>query len=87
MKKTVLTGDLKIRRFFDNLKSSAFIVEVKYTKDGKSIVPGLILLWGAGFGHGEGMCQQGAAAMAKDGYNYKEILKHYYNNIGIEKLY
>ena len=87
LKKTVLTGDLKIRRFFDNLKSSAFIVEVKYTKDGKSIVPGLILLWGAGFGHGEGMCQQGAAAMAKDGYNYKEILKHYYNNIGIEKLY
>jgi len=86
-RKIVLDRDLEIRRFFDNLKSSAFIVEVKYVRKKNNIVPGIILLWGAGFGHGEGMCQQGASGMAKDGYNYKDILKHYYKNVNIEKLY
>ena len=87
LKKTMLTGDLEIRRFFDNLKSSAFIAEIKYTRNERGTVPGLILLWGAGFGHGEGMCQQGAAEMAEEGFNYREILKHYYKGIEIKKAY
>lgn len=39
-----------------------------------------------GFGHGVGMSQYGANGMAKEGYNYKKILKHYYSNTKIEKI-
>jgi len=39
-----------------------------------------------GFGHGVGMSQYGANGMAKDGYNYEEILKHYYQNTQIQKI-
>lgn len=39
-----------------------------------------------GYGHGVGMSQYGANGMAKEGYNYKEILNHYYNNITINKM-
>lgn len=39
-----------------------------------------------GYGHGVGMSQYGALAMAKRGYNYKEILKHYYTNVEISNL-
>ena len=39
-----------------------------------------------GYGHGVGMSQYGALGMAKDGYNYEEILKHYYKNTKIQKL-
>ena len=39
-----------------------------------------------GQGHGYGMSQYGANGMAKEGYNYKEILSHYYNNITINKM-
>lgn len=39
-----------------------------------------------GYGHGVGMSQYGANGMAKEGYNYKEILKHYYNDITINKM-
>ena len=40
---------------------------------------------GKGWGHGVGMCQWGARGMAEKGYNYKEILKHYYPNAKIKK--
>ena len=39
-----------------------------------------------GYGHGVGMSQYGANTMAKDGYNYKEILLHYYNGVSLEKM-
>ena len=39
-----------------------------------------------GYGHGVGMSQYGANAMAKDGYNYKEILSHYYTGIKINAV-
>ncbi len=42
---------------------------------------------GKGFGHGAGMCQYGAMGMAKSGYNYKDILKHYYRGVHLEKVY
>jgi len=41
---------------------------------------------GKGWGHGVGMCQWGAKGMAEKGYNYKEILKHYYPNVKIKKI-
>jgi len=39
-----------------------------------------------GYGHGVGMSQYGANEYAKSGKNYEEILKHYYQNINIEKI-
>ena len=39
-----------------------------------------------GYGHGVGMSQYGALGMAKEGYNYKEILKHYYIGAEIKKI-
>jgi stage II sporulation protein D len=42
---------------------------------------------GAGWGHGVGMCQVGAAAMALSGYKYQDILKHYYSGIEIRTVY
>ncbi len=39
-----------------------------------------------GYGHGVGMSQYGALGMAKKGYTYEEILKHYYQNVSITKL-
>ena len=42
---------------------------------------------GRGWGHGVGMCQWGAKGMAEKGKDYKEILKHYYTGVEIEKVY
>lgn len=63
--------ELEIRKFLSksHLYSSAFVVR----QDEKEIV-----LHGAGWGHGVGMCQTGAAAMAAQGCSYIDILKHYY---------
>lgn len=46
-----------------------------------------IVLEGAGFGHGVGLCQYGALEMAKRGYNYREILAHYFPAFQLEKIY
>ncbi len=61
----------EIRSFF-RLKSTFFSV----TDIGDKVV-----LTGKGFGHGVGLCQEGAIAMSKTGYSYKDILKFYYSNI------
>ena len=45
-----------------------------------------IIIKNKGYGHGVGMSQYGAQGMAKEGYSYKEILKHYYTNIEIKKI-
>ena len=73
-KKTLIVGkELEIRKWLSNshLYSSAFVVE----KEGETFT-----LYGAGWGHGVGLCQIGAAVMAEKGYTYKEILVHYYPN-------
>ena len=49
--------------------------------------PKEFILHGAGWGHGVGMCQIGAAVMGKKGYDYRQILKHYYPHTQIKKLY
>jgi SpoIID/LytB domain protein len=86
-KSKLIEGDLGIRDYFDNLKSSAFKIEVKYNLKNKIPKPQMLFIWGAGFGHGVGLCQQGAINMAKEGYDYKEILKHYYKDVEIKKVY
>ncbi len=86
-KKTLTIGkELEIRRTLSpsHLYSSAFIVERHDVTDG---VPGKFVLRGAGWGHGVGLCQIGAAVMGEKGYNYKEILLHYFINANITTLY
>ena len=69
----IIGKELEIRKWLSNshLYSSAFVVG----KDGHTFT-----LHGAGWGHGVGLCQIGAAVMAENGYTYKEILQHYYPN-------
>lgn len=83
----VIGKELEIRRTLSesHLYSSAFTVEKG--KDNKEGVPTDFTLYGAGWGHGVGLCQIGAAVMADSGYDYKSILKHYYPGAEIEKRY
>ncbi|NQT28326.1 MAG: SpoIID/LytB domain-containing protein, partial [Candidatus Omnitrophica bacterium] len=79
-----LKGDLTIRNYFDHLRSSAFKIEKKISIQGQ---PSMLFFWGAGFGHGAGMCQDGAVGMAEDGYSWHQIINHYFPNTKIKKLY
>ncbi|MDD5585170.1 MAG: SpoIID/LytB domain-containing protein, partial [Candidatus Omnitrophica bacterium] len=79
-----LSGDLRIRDYFDKLRSSAFRVEVKFSANKEAQ---MLLFWGAGFGHAAGVCQEGAMGMASQGYTYDEILRHYYPNTKIKTAY
>jgi SpoIID/LytB domain protein len=84
-KKNLTVGkELEIRRIFSktHLYSSAFIVK----KIGKNI-PEKFIFYGAGWGHGVGLCQIGAAVMAEKGYNFDEILLHYFKNSELKKIY
>jgi SpoIID/LytB domain protein len=84
-KKTLTVGkELEIRRLLSktHLYSSAFIIK----KIGKNI-PEKFIIYGAGWGHGVGLCQIGAAVMAEKGYNFDEILLHYFKNSELKKIY
>ena len=59
------------------LRSTSFNIEIKEDKVNFIV---------NGFGHGVGMSQYGANGMAKEGYSYKDILKHYYKNCEIKKI-
>ena len=86
-KKTLTIGkELEIRRTFSetHLYSSAFFVEKFGNLDG---VPEKFLLRGAGWGHGVGLCQIGAAVMAEQGYQFDEIATHYFKNAKLKKIY
>lgn len=76
--------ELSIRQVFDPpLKSAAFVVDTV----GSAEKPEKFVIRGAGWGHGVGMCQTGAVAMANAGKAFAEILAHYYPNAKVEKLY
>ncbi|HDM90074.1 MAG TPA: stage II sporulation protein SpoIID, partial [candidate division WOR-3 bacterium] len=47
----------------------------------------VFVLRGGGFGHGVGMCQMGAGMMAYRGKDYREILRHYFTDVDIAKIY
>ena len=86
--KTFTIGkELEIRRTLSDshLLSSAFVVD-KYDMDEQG-VPQRFELIGAGWGHGVGLCQIGAAVMGEQGYHYDAILLHYYQGAEIKKLY
>lgn len=78
--------ELEIRRVLSttHLYSSAFVVDKSDIQDG---VPQHFKLTGAGWGHGVGLCQIGAAVMGEKGYKYDQILLHYYQGAEIKKIY
>ncbi|MFN3694909.1 MAG: SpoIID/LytB domain-containing protein [Ignavibacterium sp.] len=86
-KKSLVIGkELEIRRVLSpsHLYSSAFYVEKGNIENG---VPQKFVLHGAGWGHGVGLCQIGAAVMAEQGYQFDEILVHYFQNAQIKRIY
>ena len=82
----IIGKELEIRKILSpsHLYSSAFIVEKENIRNG---IPGRFKLIGAGWGHGVGLCQIGAAIMSEQGFDYKAILAHYYRNSSLEKIY
>jgi SpoIID/LytB domain protein len=87
--RTITIGkELEIRKAFSesHLYSSAFVVEKRYASDADSL-PSQFVLKGAGWGHGVGLCQIGAAIMGAQGYSYRAILAHYFPPAGIKKIY
>ena len=86
--KTFVIGkELEIRRALSDthLYSSAFVVD-RCDIDEKG-VPQRFDIIGAGWGHGVGLCQIGAAVMGEDGFDYDAILLHYYQGAEIKKVY
>jgi SpoIID/LytB domain protein len=78
--------ELEIRKTLSesHLYSSAFVVDKLNITNG---IPGEFVLTGAGWGHGVGLCQIGAAMMGDKGYKYDEILLHYFRGANISKEY
>jgi SpoIID/LytB domain protein len=92
--RTVIVGkELEIRRTLSrsHLYSSAFVVESEGRSDSErssdSEPPEHFVLIGAGWGHGVGLCQIGAAVMAEGGYEHREILNHYFRGTTITQAY
>ena len=86
-KRTVTVGkELEIRKWLSNshLYSSAFVVDKPEIVDG---IPQRFTLTGAGWGHGVGLCQIGAAVMGEKGYTYDTILLHYFKGAELKIIY
>ncbi len=85
-KELIIGKELLIRKWLSesHLYSSAFIIEAGELSNG---IPGSFTIKGAGWGHGVGLCQIGAAVMGEKNYDFKEILKHYYRGAEIEIHY
>ena len=84
---TTIGKELEIRRTLSltHLYSSAFVVDAG--EENEEGIPQQFTLTGAGWGHGVGLCQIGAAMMAEKGYSYEEILQHYFPETQIDKKY
>ncbi len=83
----IIGKELEIRRVLSrtHLYSSAFVAEPQdFDQNG---IPGKWILTGAGWGHGVGLCQIGAAVMATEGIRHPEILQHYFPLTKLKKLY
>ncbi len=82
----VIGKELEIRRALSrsHLYSSAFVID---TEAGDAPYPQAFTLIGAGWGHGVGLCQIGAAVMADRGYAHGEILSHYFPGAQLQSLY
>jgi SpoIID/LytB domain protein len=82
----IISKELAIRRALSHahLYSSAFIVEPSGHRNG---IPEAFTLRGAGWGHGVGLCQIGAAAMSAQGYTSSAILAHYFRGAALKTIY
>jgi SpoIID/LytB domain protein len=86
-KDTITVGkELEIRKWLSNshLYSSAFVVDALDIVDD---IPQRFTLTGAGWGHGVGLCQIGAAVMGEKGFLYDDILLHYFRGAELKKIY
>lgn len=85
-RKFTIGKELEIRRTLSDshLYSAAFVVEKSGVKNG---IPSRFNLRGAGWGHGVGLCQIGAAAMGEQGFPHEAILSHYFPLAGITQWY
>ena len=86
-KRTITIGkELEIRKTLStsHLYSSAFLIDKEMGTDG---IPHSFTLIGAGWGHGVGLCQIGAAVMSAEGYTYDQILLHYFKGSELVKRY
>jgi len=86
-KRSIIVGkELEIRKWLSNshLYSSAFVVDKTDITNG---IPQHFTLTGAGWGHGVGLCQIGAAVMGEKGYPYNEILLHYFRGAELKRIY
>jgi len=81
---TTVNGELRIRRLLGGLKSALFVIEAD-TSEGSP--PRSFRFIGGGFGHGVGMCQTGAIGMAEASKSFDEILRAYYLDSSIERIY
>ncbi|MGD8781600.1 MAG: SpoIID/LytB domain-containing protein [Ignavibacteria bacterium] len=85
-KEMIIGKELEIRRVLaeKHLYSSAFIVD---KLDVKNEIPQRFKITGAGWGHGVGLCQIGAAVMSEIGYRFDEILMHYFKSASLKRIY
>ncbi len=86
-KKSMVVGkELEIRRWLSesHLYSSAFVVDTTYNALGEVEK---FTLYGAGWGHGVGLCQIGAANMAYQGFTAEQILEHYFPYTEMQRIY
>ena len=86
-KRAMVVGkELEIRRWLSrsHLYSSAFIVTMESGSRGKA---DRFIFHGAGWGHGVGLCQIGAAVMANKGFKAEQVLIHYFPGVELRKLY
>jgi len=86
-KKTLIIGkELEIRKWLSesHLYSSAFTISISELYDE---IPQKFVLNGAGWGHGVGLCQIGAAVLGAEGHSHKKILNHYYPGAELTKWY
>lgn len=85
-KELVVGKELEIRRLLSltHLYSSAIFIEKQKIDNN---VPEKFVIYGAGWGHGVGLCQIGAAVMAENGHLFDEILLHYFRNAELKRIY
>ncbi|MGE5859593.1 MAG: SpoIID/LytB domain-containing protein [Ignavibacteria bacterium] len=86
LKSLIIGKELEIRRMLSksHLYSSAFVVEKQM---GSNDIPEKFILYGAGWGHGAALCQIGAAVMSALGFQFDEILLHYFKHAELKKIY
>lgn len=83
-KSATVKRELEIRNALGEIYSNFFTFTKEHNGQGRLT---RLTINGGGYGHGVGLCQMGAYMMGVRGYNYRQILAHYYNGVKIRRLY